>query len=487
VVSETLGAGGDRLGPLIPRVPGCAIIHSVSNSADRLPLSRILFYSLPFVGSLAMSLPAAMWYPKFSTDELLIAPSVMGAILFAARFWDAISDPMAGYLSDRTRTAFGRRRSWIAGAAIPVGLTYVMLWSPPAGLEPAWLIAWIAVAMILWETASTAFYVPYTALGLELTNDYHDRTRLFGWRQTLVALGYGASLAAIAVMRNDAEYPDAEVPVAIATGSALALMLLVTVWRVPEPARHQGRGGTGIWTSFRDVLRNPHARLLLLVLGIDSFGMGTVASLGAYMADEVVRAPELLVEMMAYWMVPQFLCVPGWVWLSRRVGKKALWIGGMLVSIAGFLGMLFVGEGDVMLVRLLVLAIGVGTSISLVIGPSVQADVVDYDDFRTGDRKEGAYVAAWNFLRKLGSAIAMSLGLVLLDWAGYDPQLEVQNENVQQTIRLMMGALPAGAFVIGALAFARFSLDESAHRRVKSELLSREAFEQGEEQSRDGE
>jgi len=451
------------------------MMRAVSESRDRLPLSLIFLYSLPFVGYLAMSLPMSMWYPKFSTDELMIAPATIGTILFAARFWDAISDPMAGHLSDRTRSRFGRRRIWLVGAAIPVAVTYVMLWSPPTALESFWTIAWIAVAMILWETASTAFYVPYTALGLELTNDYHDRTRLFGWRQSLVAVGFGAALVSISILRNDADYPDAEIPVAVVTGAALALMLCVTAWRVPEPADHQGRGGVRLGTAFRDVVRNPHARLLLLVMGIDSFGMGMVASLGAYMADDVIRAPELLAEMMAFWMLPQFVCVPIWIWLSRRVGKKPMWLSGMGISVLGFLGLLFVGEGEIMAVRLQVLAIGVGTSISLVIGPSVQADVVDYDELMTGDRKEGAYVAIWNFLRKLGGAVAMSLGLFVLDFAGYDARLERQSDFVQQSIRIVMGAVPAIAFVIGAIAFARFSLNEAEHREVKVRLAERAA------------
>lgn len=450
------------------------MLHVVPEPTDtRLPLSRILFYSLPFTGYLAMSMPMSMWFAKFSTDELLISPAVIGAIFFGARLWDAVSDPMAGHLSDRTRSRFGRRRSWIVGAAVPVAITYVMLWSPPLSLDPIWVIVWIAVAMILWETASTAFYVPYIALGLELTTDYHDRTRLFGWRQAVMAVGFGASLLSLSIIRNEIEYPNAETPVALVTGVVLALTLFICAWRVPEPEHHQGRGGVKLWSAFGDVLRNPHARLLLLVLGIDSFGMGMVASLGAYMAEDVVRAPEMLEEMMAFWMLPQFLCVPAWVVLSRRVGKKPLWLVGMVISILGFLGLLLVGEGDVMGTRLQVLAIGIGTSISLVIGPSVQADVVDYDELETGERKEGAYVAVWNFLRKAAAAVAMSLGLFVLDFAGYDPHVEVQSDLVQDSIRIVMGAVPAVTFLLGGLAFARFSLNEKEHAALRAELTAR--------------
>ncbi len=450
------------------------MMRAVSESTDaRLPLSRILFYSLPFSGYLAMSMPMGMWFAKFSTDQLLIAPAIVGAIVFIARLWDAVSDPMAGYLSDRTQSSFGRRRIWLLGSAIPVGLTYVMLWSPPAQLDPMLVILWIAIAMLLWETTSTAFYVPYVALGLELSTDYHERTRLFGWRQALVASGFGASLVSLWFMQNEAEYPDAEMFVAAVTGTVLAVMIFICVWRVPEPLHHQGRGGTRLWSAFGDVLRNPHARLLLMVLGIDSFGMGVISSVGAYMAEDVVRRPDLLVWMMAVWMIPQFVCVPIWIHLSRRVGKKRLWLAGMVCNILGFIGLLFIDDGDVVPTLFQVLTIGVGTSISLVIGPSVQADVVDFDELQTGERKEGAYVAVWNFLRKAGTAFAMALGLFVLDLSGYDPLVDLQTPTVRDSIRIVMGVVPAVAFAIGAVAFARFSLNEAEHRALRAELAAR--------------
>ncbi len=443
-------------------------------SGDRLPLSRILLYSLPFSGYLAMSMPVGMWFAKFSTDQLLIAPGIIGAIVFLARAWDAVSDPMAGYLSDRTNSRLGRRRSWLVASAIPVGLTYVMLWTPPESLGTTGVIVWIAAAMLLWETTSTAFYVPYLSLGLELTTDYHDRTRLFGWRQALVAAGFGASLGALSFMQNEAEYPDAEFQVAVVTSVALTLLILICVLGVPEPKHHQGRGSDRLWNAFADVLRNPHARILLVVLGIDSFGMGAISGLGAYMAEDVVGRGDMLIPMMSVWMVPQFVCVPIWVRLSRRIGKKRLWLAGMVCSITGFLGILSVGEGDWLVTLVQVLLIGVGTSISLVIGPSVQADVVDYDELQTGERKEGAYVAVWNFMRKAGAALSMSLGLFVIGLTGYDPLADRQSDLVVSSIRAMAGVVPALAFTVGALVFARFGLSEAEHRRVRAEIAARD-------------
>ncbi|SVC97595.1 uncharacterized protein METZ01_LOCUS350449, partial [marine metagenome] len=126
---------------------------------------------------------------KFSTDVLLIAPAVMGTLLAASRLWDAVSDPVVGYLSDNTKSSVGRRRVWLYAAAIPMGMGMVMMWSPPLSFSGWLLVLWMGIALFAYETASTAFYVPHGALGVELTPNYHERTRLFGYTHMISAIG----------------------------------------------------------------------------------------------------------------------------------------------------------------------------------------------------------------------------------------------------------------------------------------------------------
>ena len=168
--------------------------------AERLSNAVIWTYSLPRVGMGIMGLLFGTYLMKFATDVLLIAPAVMGGLLAASRFWDAISDPLAGYLSDRTRSPVGRRRIWMYAAAIPMGAGLVMIWSPPLALEGLWLVAWMGAALLLYETASTAFFVPHGALGVELTPNYHDSTRLFGWSHMIGAIGMVAGLGSLQLM-----------------------------------------------------------------------------------------------------------------------------------------------------------------------------------------------------------------------------------------------------------------------------------------------
>jgi len=424
---------------------------------------------------IVMSLPVSMWLMKFSTDTLLITPAAMGGIYAIARIWDAVSDPMAGYLSDRTQSSFGRRRSWLFASVIPLGATFVMIWSPPAWLDGMLVVVWVAAALVLWETASTAFYIPYSALGLELTSDYHERTRLFAWRQMIMAFGFAGALTFIYMMRTAEDERAMALAVSSGIGVVVAVVIVLCALRTPEPVHHQGRGGVGLFASFRDVARNPHALMLFFVFGIESFGMGIVSTLSAYIMDDLVERIDLIEALMACWMIPQFVLVPLWIRYSRALGKKRLWLCGMGCVGLGFSGMFFLSQNAWPLVFFCVVMIGAGTSISQVIGPSIQADVVDYDELKSGERKEGAYSAIWNFIRKAGSAGAAAIGGVALSYGGYDPSAEIQGEGVKDALRYTAGILPAAFFLLGIFVFSRFSLNETEHAAVVAEIQARNA------------
>ena len=142
------------------------------STADRLPLSIIGAWATPRIAFGIMGTLSGVYYMKFVTDVLIVAPAIAGTILAASRFWDAVSDPLIGYLSDRTRSKYGRRRSWMFFAAVPMGLSLISIWSPPDGLSEFQLVIWLALGLLIYETVQTAYFVPHGSLGVELTFDY---------------------------------------------------------------------------------------------------------------------------------------------------------------------------------------------------------------------------------------------------------------------------------------------------------------------------
>ncbi len=441
-------------------------------SGDRLSLGVIFAYGLPSVGFGFTGILFVVFLMKFSTDVLLIAPAVMGTIIAVSRLWDAISDPLAGYLSDRTRSKLGRRRSWMFAASLPVAVGIWMLWSPPLGLSGIETAFWMAAALLVYETSATAFFIPHGALGVELSRLYHERTRLFGYRHVISGAGLILGVGAYQYIDRAEDIREAASLVGSIGAVLVAVLCISTTWKLPERAEYQGRGSTAILKSFSDVLRNPHARRLLIVYFIDSFGVASIGMLVPYVTQYVLHRPELSVSIILFYFLPQFLFTPMWLKLSRRFGKKRLWLLSMWGTSIGFAALFFVDSGDNFLIWVIPPILGFTGGCAPIVAPSINADIIDYDEYQTGERKEGAYLAVWNFIRKTAGAMtALITGWVLQEF-DFQPNQE-QTEATQVALRALFSLTPAICYAAGAVIFAGFDFNEGEHREVRRALDER--------------
>jgi GPH family glycoside/pentoside/hexuronide:cation symporter len=209
-----------------------------------------------------------------------------------------------------------------------------------------------------------------------------------------------------------------------------------------------------------------------VVFGIESLGAATIAVLTLYVAQYVLKRPTIGPPAIAVYMVASILFVPVWLPLSRRFGKKALWLASMLLTAVSFGGMIFLTEGATLLLMVLAFLAGTAASCGAIMGPSIQADVIDWDEHATRERKEGAYFAAWNFVFKVATGVTQGLTGLVLTFSGYVPNVE-QTPGVKFTILALYGLFPMACYVIGALLFARFRLDEAGYAEIRTELDSR--------------
>ena len=439
---------------------------------ERVPLATIFVYSLPSAGLAFSSLLISLYLMKFATDVLLVAPGVMGMLFGISRLWDAVSDPIAGFLSDRTRSRLGRRRSWMLASAPVLAITTLMLWSPPANLTGSALSVWMGVALFAFFTGTTIFSVPHESLGAELSRSYHERTRVFGVKKAVSLLGTFLALGAMALLVEAEDPRRTATIVVLAAALATAAFTLWAVVRLRERAEHQGRGGARLFRAFRDVLANGHARILLAVLALESFGTALLGIVTPFAMDYVLEMRNMTPVFVAIYFVPALAFIPVWIRLSRRVGKRNLWIFSMSMMSIAFCGLFFVGPGDVALVCALGVLAGIGGGCGQVVGPSIQADVIDFDEYRTGERKEGMYFAVWHFVRKGAYGLAAMLTGVLLSAVGYEPNAE-QSESARLGLRVLFGFVPGGTFALGTLLFLRFRLNEAEHASIRRELEAR--------------
>lgn len=444
--------------------------------------ATVMAYGAPAIGAGYMYLLMGLYVMKFSTDVLLIAPAVMGVIFSISRIWDAVSDPLVGYLSDRTTSRIGRRRSWIIGSILPIAAAFVMVFAPPDTLSGGALTAWMAVAIVGFYSAMTMFFVPHLSLGAELSTSYHERSRLFGMRHAFYTFGAILSLVSFYLLIRAEQQGAAEVrglalELSVATALVMAGLIVFAGSRLRERVEYQGRVMGGPFKAFADVWKNPHARLLIVVTFIEHIGGAAIGVLTLYIAQYVVGAPALAPAFILCYMVPSTLSVPLWIPLSRRFGKVRLWMFSMLLTGASFGAMFalpFIDDVTVKSIYIAVLAMlaGLAAGCGGTISPSVQGDVIDYDELVTGERKEGSYFAAWNFVHKGGMGVMLLLTGFVLQFAGFVPN-QPQTFTVQIAMVTLYGLFPLVCYLVGAALFSRFSLDEQAHATIRATLDGR--------------
>lgn len=442
-----------------------------ASASERLSFGVLLTYSIPATGLGFMYYMAVLYLMKFSTDVLLIAPAVVSIILGASRVMDAVTDPLAGYLSDRTNSRMGRRRPWLIFSAIPIALVFIAMWSPPQWLGDGALIAWMTVAIMGFYAIITLVNVPHQSWGAELSPDYHDRTRVFGMRLLLLNLGAFMAIGSLLLIGEAESERDTVFMLVTGIGAFTAIAVVWSALRLRERVELQGRGPQAVLGAYRDVLTNPHARLLLIVFFIESLGGATIGVLTAYMAQYVIGDISFPLVVLAY-MVAQTLSVPVWTPLSRIFGKKKLWLFSMFGTAIGFGMFFFVGPGDILLTYALATALGAAAGCGNVIAPSVQSDIIDWDELQTGERKEGGYFAAFNFIQKSAAGVTIILTGIVLQFSGYVPNVE-QTESAKLAIQSLYALFPLVCYLVGGILFLRFSLGEAEHAEVRRQLEAR--------------
>lgn len=449
------------------------------------PLSNknLLGYAVPMAPVMYAYVLMLIMYMKYAVDELGVEPAVVGTIFLLAKVWDAISDPVIGNLSDRTQLSSGRRKPWLLASAPLVAVFALMAWVPPSSLEGIQLTVWIAVAVVGFYTAYTIFDVPHMALGAELTLDADERNKVFGFRQLMRILGTAAAgILGTYLVSQGASYVEA---MAYALGLITIIIIFTGVsFLPPERSSFRGRGGVNPYKAVRDVWANPHARLLLFVIFIDSIGLGGIGALMPFLVEYVLKSMDLLPVFMGLNMAASLLMVPGWVWLAKRFDKRKLLLWSFIASGFGYGLVVLVGENDWQIMVVSTVIAGGATTCLNVLGYSLKSEIIDCDEYRTGERKEGTYFAGWSFVNKLAHGIMIGMVGFMLQWSDFQPNVVEQSDLVKQNIVLLMGGVPLVCFAIGAFAFSRFSLTPAEYTKIRNELDVRAAKALGENASR---
>ena len=443
------------------------------NRADRsgrLSGSQKLAYGLPAFALAVVGIPVYVHIPKFYTDVVGVNIALVGSILLFIRLFDAFTDPLLGILSDRTRTRMGRRRPYIVWGGLFLAVAMLFLFVPPdltKSQAPVWFAATLFALFFFW----TLVTVPYEALGPELTSDYTERTAMFVVRDGLLIFGTLAAAAAPALvdalqgaLSTQGGERQKFMWIALAYAPLLVGTTLWCTYRIREREAGIPRAELPRLKDLKGIFRNRPFRILLISYTISALGSNLPATLILFYVQYVLESTRADLFLFLYF-ASGILMLPAWIKLAGRYGKKAAWLASMALNTCAFSGVYFLGAGDEMLYGVLVVFSGLGFGATLALPSAIQADVIDYDEYLTGQRQEGWYIGVWSVVKKLTAAVGVGVGLTLLGAVGYEPGT-AQPPEVIHALKVLYALVPslcnAAAFGI-ALAFP---ISREKHTRI---------------------
>ena len=356
-----------------------------------------------------VALPIYVHVPALYSQHFGLSLALVGGVLLAARLWDALIDPLIGMAIDRW---LWRKRA-IAASLPCLALGLLGLMNPPVGNVGAlWLGAMLWLVYLGYSLASVAHQV----WGAELCSDAHARTRVTAIREGFALLGVllAASLPdLIGATQAEGLSRMAWVFVALLLLAAVIALGFAPVGK-PLPGARPG------WASLLRAWRGPAFRQLLAVFALSGIAAAVPATLVLFFVADVLQLQNSGIFLGLYFLAAA-AGLPGWVWLSRRIGKLRSWAIAMLLAIAVFGWASLLGAGDATAFGVICVLSGLALGADLALPPSMLADVIAAEAAVSADAGTGAYFGWWNFVSKLNLALAAGLALPLLGALGYAP------------------------------------------------------------------
>ncbi|MBD2044534.1 MFS transporter [Coleofasciculus sp. FACHB-64] len=463
--------------------------------SEKLKLSTKLAYGAGDVGAAITANIGVFYTAYFLTDVAGIAAGLATWILLIGKVWDAVNDPVVGVLSDRTNSPrWGRRLPWMLYGAIPFGITFFLQWLVPrfSANDSAnqWGLFWYYIVIsILFNSFYTAVNLPYTALTPELTQDYNERTNLNSYR---FAFSIGGSIVSVIVFGIIAALiPNDRIQQYWVMGVVCAILSVLPIYwciwgtrdrilaRAAQNPTFEQPVSLPILQQVRIVLSN---RPFLYVVGIylcSWLAVQVTAAIIPYfvlswmrLSDAVVAQVILAVQGTALLML--FI----WSKLSQRYGKKAVYFMGMSVWIIAQAGLFFLQPGQIAFMYVLGVMAGFGVSTAYLIPWSMLPDVIELDELKTGQRREGIFYSFMVFLQKVSLAVAVALVLKSLEWNQYirstpENLAPIQPDSALLAIRIAIGPLPTIALICGLILAYFYPLTREVHADILLKLKER--------------
>ncbi|MFM2429288.1 MAG: hypothetical protein RLZZ511_501 [Cyanobacteriota bacterium] len=429
----------------------------------------------------------AIYLLVFLTQVAGMSAGLAGLTLGVGKVWDAVNDPLVGVMSDRSAHRWGRRLPWLFWGAIPFGLTFLMQWVVPFQNQ-WWLFGFYVLASVLFNSFYTVVNLPYTAMTAELTQDYDERTSLSSFRFMFSIGGSIVSLVIALVIFGAVKDPATQY---LTLGGVVAVIAVATlgwcVWGTKRRAIAVERRRLATPQEAELPLKQQVAIALqnkpfLFVIGLylcSWFAVqNTVAFIPFYAKNYMGLDNQAYTLVLIAVQVTALLMLGVWRSLSVRLGKQMVYMIGSGLWMVAEIGLFLLRPGQTGWLYALGVVIGMGVSTAYLIPWSMIPDVIELDELRTGQRREGVFYSFMVLLQKLVLAAALAIVGQTLQLAGFVSQTAGQPEPIQpqgalDAIRVMVGPLPAIVLGIGIALAYFYPITKEKHAEIVRQLAER--------------
>ncbi len=423
---------------------------------------------------IAMVTAAIQFVLFFYYNKVLgIDPALVGTALLVGKFtWDAINDPLVGYISDRTRTRWGRRKPFMLFGAIPFGLSVWLLFSLPSGLTGVTAFLVVLGSFLLVDTTQTLVSVPYYAMSAELTYDYNERTSLISIRMIFTVLGYILGAGTTTMLANMFIGTGLSEPAAYsATGAIFGVVAIITtlittllVKERPNPDLKPARMAP--WKQIVQIFKNRPFVQYMIASTIVSISFTLLTGLLTYfvtyqlkMADSFFLVMLVMLGTIGIFLIP-------WQLASKKMNKGPAYALGLGIASVAIVAAFFLPDRPTNLIYVIAFVAGLGFSAQYVFPWSMIPDVVEVDQSQTGERHEGIYFGVNSLLGKISGGV----GAFVMGWAlklyGFQAEAIEQTARALFGIRFFFAIVPVIAFLVALPLLIWYPITRQKHAEL---------------------
>ena len=451
------------------------MLSNAAPATDQLSLARKLGFT---VGDYACNLywqSLSLFVLFFYTDVVGLSAAKAGLIYMVASIWDGAIDPVMGAIADRTRSRFGRYRPYVLFGAVPLALSFALLYYRPpfAGLG---LVVWLLAAHIIFRTSYTILSIPYTSLNARITSSSSERATLAGFRMlfaTLAGLTIASTTQPLANSLDGGPGGQGFLWTAVILGSIATLIFPIVFFAVREPQLNEREHPPARMADYWSSIRTNRAFWVVMiavtcaVVCATAMGKSLLYYFKYYLHDE--KASRSAMSLVA---ASGLIVIPVWMLVTRWIGKRLAWFVATCIGLSGlaFFAVTDITAAGPMTVFLVYMQ--VGTLGLMLTFWSMLPDTVEYGEWRGGLRAESFIFGLGQFFLKVALGLGAGLFGLAFDLVGYVPNVE-QTPATLQGMKHIMLVLPAMGLTLGFLAMLFYPLKRGVHEDIVQQLAVR--------------